>query len=85
MYLDFLEFPNLMCFIFVSVWVNLKKNVVNDHQVMGVRNLYTTYIKTGTVYILQLQLYFNKNSNYNRLAHKLAIANLGGPVKRKIK
>ena len=28
---------------------------------------------------------FDKNSNYNRLAHKLAIANLGGPVKRKIK
>lgn len=56
MYLDFLEFPNLMCFIFVSVWVNLKKNVVNDHQVMGVRNLYTTYIKTGTVYI-----FFNFN------------------------
>ena len=65
MFLDFLEFPNLMCFIFVSVWVNLKKNVVNDHQVMGVRNLYTTYIKTGTVYIffklqLQLQLYLIK-------------------------
>ena len=67
MYLDFLEFPNLMCFIFVSVWVNLKKNVVNDHQVMGVRNLYTTYIKTGTVYKLnniklqlQLQLYLIK-------------------------
>ena len=67
MYLDFLEFPNLMCFIFISVWVNLKKNVVNDHHVMGVRNLYTTYIKTGTVNIyslnnikLQLQLYLIK-------------------------
>ena len=28
---------------------------------------------------------FNKNIDYNRLACKIAIANLGGPVKRKIK
>ena len=28
---------------------------------------------------------FNKNIDYNRLARKIAIANLGGPVKRKIK
>ena len=28
---------------------------------------------------------FNKNIDYNRLAHKIAIANLGGPVKRRIK
>jgi len=34
---------------------------------------------------LQLQLIFNKNVDYNRLARKIAIANLGGPVKRKIK
>ena len=27
---------------------------------------------------------FNKNIDYNRLYHKIAIANLGGPVKRKI-
>ena len=27
---------------------------------------------------------FNKNIDYNRLARKIAIANLGGPVKRKI-
>ena len=27
---------------------------------------------------------FNKNIDYNRLACKIAIANLGGPVKRKI-
>ena len=28
---------------------------------------------------------FHKTIGYNRLAHKIAIANLGGPVKRKIK
>ena len=28
---------------------------------------------------------FNKNIDYNTLAHKIAIANLSGPVKRKIK
>ena len=28
---------------------------------------------------------FNKNIDYNRLARKIGIANLGGPVKRKIK
>ena len=28
---------------------------------------------------------FTKKSNYNRLARKIAIANLGGPVKRKNK
>ena len=28
---------------------------------------------------------FNKNIDYNRLARKIAIANLSGPVKRKIK
>ena len=28
---------------------------------------------------------FNKNIDYNRLARKIVIANLGGPVKRKIK
>ena len=28
---------------------------------------------------------FNKNIDYNRLACKIAIANLGGPVQRKIK
>ena len=28
---------------------------------------------------------FDKNIDYNRLARKIAIANLGGPVKRKIK
>ena len=28
---------------------------------------------------------FNKNIDYNRLARKITIANLGGPVKRKIK
>ena len=28
---------------------------------------------------------FNKNIDYNRLACKIAIANLGGPVKRKRK
>ena len=28
---------------------------------------------------------FNKNIDYNRLARKIAIANLGEPVKRKIK
>ena len=27
---------------------------------------------------------FNKNIDYNRLARKIGIANLGGPVKRKI-
>ena len=27
----------------------------------------------------------NKNIDYNRLARKLAIAHLGGPVKKKIK
>ena len=27
---------------------------------------------------------FNKNIDYNRLARKIAIADLGGPVKRKI-
>ena len=34
---------------------------------------------------VQLQLYLTKNSNYNRLARKIVIANLGGPVKRRIK
>ena len=34
---------------------------------------------------LQLQLYLIKNIDYNRLACKIAIANLGGPDKRKIK
>ena len=34
---------------------------------------------------VQLQLYLTKNSNYNRLVHKIVIANLGGPVKRGIK
>ena len=28
---------------------------------------------------------FDKKIDYNRLAHKIAIANLAGPVKRKIK
>ena len=32
-----------------------------------------------------LQLQLNKKSNYNRLARKIAVANLGGPVKRRIK
>ena len=31
-----------------------------------------------------LQLQLNKNCNYNRLARKIVIANLGGPVKRRI-
>ena len=31
-----------------------------------------------------LQLQLNKNSNYNRLARKIAITNLGGPVKIRI-
>ena len=38
-----------------------------------------------TVLLCQLQLYLIKNIDYNRLACKIAIANLGGPVKRKIK
>ena len=29
-------------------------------------------------------LFNNKNIDYNRLARKIAIANLGGPVKRRI-
>ena len=33
---------------------------------------------------LQLRLYFKKNIDYDRLAGKIAIANLGGQVKRKI-
>ena len=32
----------------------------------------------------QLSTLFHKTIGYNRLAHKIAIANLGGPVKRKI-
>ena len=32
---------------------------------------------------LQLQLYFYKNIDYNRLACRIAIANLGRPVKEK--
>ena len=34
---------------------------------------------------LQLQLYFSKKWSYNRLAHKKAIANLGGPAEKEIK
>ena len=33
--------------------------------------------------ITQLQLYFYKNIDYNRLACRIAIANLGRPVKEK--
>ena len=33
----------------------------------------------------QLQLHLTKNSNYNRLARKIVIVNLRGPVKRRIK
>ena len=32
----------------------------------------------------QLSTLFHKTISYNRLARKIAIANLGGPVKRKI-
>ena len=32
----------------------------------------------------QLTTLFHKTIGYNRLARKIAIANLGGPVKRKI-
>ena len=39
--------------------------------------LMSSYISTSTL--------FNKNSDYNRLARKITIANLGGPVKRKVK
>ena len=38
-----------------------------------------------TVLLCQPQLYLIKNIDYNRLACKIAIANLGGSVKRKIK
>ena len=48
-----------------------RKKVRKENQLMS------CYISTSTL--------FNKNSDYNRLAHKITIANLGGPVKRKIK
>ena len=39
--------------------------------------LMSCYISTSTL--------FNKSSDYNRWARKITIANLGGPVKRKLK
>ena len=38
-----------------------------------------------TVLLCQLQLFLIKNIDYNRLARKIAIANLGGPDTRKLK
>ena len=38
-----------------------------------------------TVLLCQLQLFLIKNIDYNRLACKIAIANLGGQDKRKLK
>ena len=42
-----------------------------------IEKIFSTSTSTSTL--------FNKNIDHNRLARKIAIANQGGPVKRKIK
>ena len=47
--------------------------------------LHSSEFKSNFNRQLQLQLYLIKNIDYNRLACKIAIANLGGSVKRQIR
>ena len=46
-------------------------------------NIYS-YVKVAVITSTSTSTLFHKTIGYNRLARKIAIANLGGPVKRKI-
>ena len=46
-------------------------------------NIYS-YVKVAVITSTSTSTLFHKTIGYNRLACKIAIANLGGPVKRKI-
>ena len=51
--------------------------VIHFNYLFELRGLVNMRTSTSTL--------FNKNIDYNRLARKIAIANLGEPVKRKLK